>query len=58
MQKKIKKGTTFEPLKVILENGLVNSERDTWKNSRRIVGNEFNNSHHCFSELMIKETKV
>ena len=41
--KNYQKGTTFEPLQVILGNGLVNSEGDTWKNSRRIVGNEFNN---------------
>jgi len=56
--KNYRKGKTFEPLKVILGNGLVNSEGEVWKNSRRIVGNEFNTKAITrFSHLMIDETK-
>ncbi len=40
--KNFKKGKRFQPLSSLLGNGLVISEGDIWKKSRRIVGNEFN----------------
>lgn len=55
--KNYRKGKAFEPLKLLLGNGLVTSEGDTWKNSRRIIGNEFNpKAINKFSNLMISDT--
>ena len=55
--KNYRKGKAFEPLKFLLGNGLVTSEGETWKNSRRIIGNEFNSKAiNKFSNLMINDT--
>ena len=55
--KNYRKGKGFEPLRILLGNGLVTSDGDTWKNSRRIVGNEFNSKSIIkFSNLMISDT--
>ena len=55
--KNYRKGKGFEPLRILLGNGLVTSDGDTWKNSRRIVGNEFNSKSIIkLSNLMISDT--